>query len=492
MPRVLVLTTEPLPLPGLPATGAGLRAWGLAQGLRAAGLEVTLLMPADAAATFAPQSAEGEARSAEIIHSINPKSAIRNPHSAFHIPHSAFPWVGTFRRAALPEAVRAHAPDVIVLQHWGLARDLGEVAVPLAIDLAGPHLLERRLWGSPDPEADLGEKLDALRRADFLTASGERQRLYFLPYLGLAGWDLARPGLLPVIPFSMQPAPAPSPPRGDRLVYGGFFLPWQDPTLVLGAALAALDRAGRGELLFIGGAHPRVDVARGRFDALLERLARHPRVRLLEPMSFDRYQALLAEGGVALDLMAPNLERELAYTTRTVVYLATGLPVIHDDYSELGELIAAAGAGWTFDPTDPATPEALTGLITDLLTNALDPAPQARAAHALAARELDWTRTIAPLAGFCRAPFFREGKTAARLAFEEKDRHLRRLQADLEQARAALATLRGKRWVRWGLALTSGRAFWRLPAALLAALAAAALLPVFFANDQLAKFSRQK
>lgn len=459
MGRILLLTTEPLPVAGLPATGAGLRAWGLAQGLRAAGLEVRLLMPRTAAATYAAQD-EGPSR-------------------------AGWPaWVGLFDRPELARAVRAEAPDAIVLQHWGLARELGEVDCPLAIDLAGPHLLERRLWGSQDPEVDLGEKLDALRRADFLTASGQRQRLYFLPYLGLAGWDIQAPQTLPVIPFSMAPAAQAAPARPDRLVYGGFFLPWQDPRLALETALEALERAGRGELLFVGGAHPSLDVSRGRFEALARRLAVHPQVRMLEPMSFTRYLALLGEGGVALDLMARNAERELAFTTRTVVYLAAGLPVIHDNYSELGELIEGAGAGWTLDPEDR---QGLAQLLGRLLRGELDPTARGRAAHELVARRLNWLQTIEPLARFCREPHPRAGKTSARLAFEERDRHLRRSEEELRAARAALATLKGKRWVRWGLALASGRRWGRWPAAALALVAAMALAPLFWLNDQLAK-----
>jgi hypothetical protein len=467
MPRILVLTTEPLPVPGMPASGAGLRAWGLAQGLRAAGLEVKLLMPREAAATFAPP--------AEIP-------------SAPSSPPAMPKWVGVFDRTALPEVVREYDPEAIVLQHWGLARELGEVTCPLAIDLAGPHLLERRLWGSREAEADLGEKLDALRRADFLTASGRRQRLYFLPYLALAGWEINEPGILPVIPFSMQAAPEPAPARPDRLIYGGFFLPWQDPTAALETALAALEKTGRGELLFVGGPHPSLDVSGGRFEPLLIRLAEHPRVRRIEPMSFDRYQELLAAGGVALDLMARNAERELAFTTRTVVTLAAGLPVIHDNYSELGELIERAGAGWTFNPDDRAQ---LSALLESLLSGELDVARQARAAHELVRRELDWTQTIGPLAAFCRRPRPRAGKTAARLAFEGRDRRLARTERELATAQAELATLHGKRWVRWGLSLTRAQSWSRWPAAALAALVGLALIPIFRINDWLAKSARR-
>lgn len=467
MSRVLVLTTEPLPLPGMPATGAGLRAWGLAQGLRAAGLDVTLLMPTNAAATFVERLDDSSANDPDLTPASPPDSP---------------GWVATFDRAALPDAVREHEPDVIVLQHWGLARELGEVAVPLAIDLAGPHLLERRLWGSGDPEGDLSEKLDALRRADFLTASGFYQRLYFLPYLAMAGWPVEAANLLPVIPFSMAPWTEPAPPRHDRLIYGGFFLPWQDPSTVIESALSAMDAVGEGELLFIGGAHPTLDVSRGRFEALLRQLQAHPRVRRMEPMSFTRYQTLLSEGGVALDLMARNAERELAYTTRTVVYLAAGLPVLHDNYSELGGLIERAGAGWTFEPADRAGVE---HCLREILRGETDVAERAQAARHLVERDLHWDKTIEPLAEFCRHPRHRHEKTALRLGFEERSRALEETRRRLDQTRRELATLKGKRWVRMGLALTHTRTWLRWPLAVLATLVGLALVPIFLLNDLL-------
>ena len=43
--RIAVLTTDPLPVPGSPTTGAGLRAWGLAEGLRARGHDVAIADP---------------------------------------------------------------------------------------------------------------------------------------------------------------------------------------------------------------------------------------------------------------------------------------------------------------------------------------------------------------------------------------------------------------------------------------------------------------
>lgn len=468
MTRIVLLTTEPVPLPGMPTSGAGLRAWGLAMGLRAAGLDVVLMAPEDALATYSG----------------------RTQPSAL----STQDFVKIFRRPQIRDAVREAAPDAIVLQHWGLASELGEVDCPLAIDLAGPHLLERKLWGSANPESDLRDKLGALRRADFLTCSGERQRLYFLPYLSMAGWPIdtqssllsPQSSLLPVIPFSMSPAREPAPPRPGRLIYGGYMLPWQDPSLAIETALDVMDELETGELLFIGGPHPSLDVSRGRFEALLEKLDRHPRVKRIGPMPFDEYQALLAEGGVALDLMARNAERELAFTTRTVVYLAAGLPVIHDNYSELGELIQRGGGGWAIDPNDRMT---LKMHLTKILSGEYNLVARGHAALETVRDHLHWDHTAAPLTNWCRTPNFREGKMAARLAFEEQGRRVEAAERELEQTKREIATLKGKRWVKWGLSLSTAQAWLRWPMALLAAIIGVALIPVFWMNDRMAKKS---
>lgn len=195
---------------------------------------------------------------------------------------------------------------------------------------------------------------------------------------------------------------------------------------------------------------------------------------------------MLAEGGVALDLMAYNMERELAFTTRTVVYLSLGLPVVHDDYSELGRLIAQAGAGWAIPHDDPA---AARELLTRTLRGDIDLAPHAQAAHRLVAEHLNWDATVAPLTAFCKAPAFREGKQAADVGvdFDRRQRQVERSEREREQAQTELDTLRGKRWVRWGLALTGSRGWLRLPAALAMGVLGILLWPIFAINDRLGK-----
>lgn len=370
MMHILVITTEPLPVPGGLTTGAGLRAWGLAEGLRSRGYRVTIATPleGDQAHTQAANPTDDQ-----VIY---------------------------FARPDLPNAIAAVAPDAIVMQHWGLMYQVPPTEIPLIIDLAGPHLLERLYWGTGDPRRDLEEKIHALSRADFVICGGEYQRHYFYPYLHLAGFDLTGDSF-PVIPFSVGPeAPAGEPPPGAEptFIYGGAFLAWQNPEKAITALLEEMDNAGCGRLLFYGGAHPQMDASGGRFVDLYRRLKNHPRVELRGWKPFaDLAAEYAAEGHVALDLMARNPERELAYTTRTMVYLWCGLPVIYNNYSEISGLIHQHNCGWTLDSEDDA---GFRAVVREILAHP-DAFLPLRANARSAALAQSWDKTIAPLADYC-------------------------------------------------------------------------------------------
>ncbi len=386
--KILILTTEPLPLPGLATTGAGLRAWSLGFGLRSAGLRnVTIAFAAD---------------------------AIRGK----QVDLSAVPGIATFERGRLDDFIAEQAPDAVVLQHWPLFSEIRRpLPCPLAIDLAGPHLLERRLWNSANPAGDLAEKLRALAAADFVVCSGAFQRHYFLPFLIQAGHD-PRANLCPVIPFSVSPElPQPTPGRDHAtFIYGGMFLPWQNPEMILRTTIEVLEEKDRGRLLFIGGAHPGGDVSGGRFDTLMEFLAKSPRVEMLPVMPFDKMLIQLRGAGVALDLMTRNAERELAFPTRTITYMWAGLPTIHNTFDELAEPIERGKAGWTFAEDDR---EGVAKLVGRLLGHREDVERRSRNAQDLIRASYTWDKTIGPLADWCRDPRVRGGKSAPVIAMPE-------------------------------------------------------------------------
>ncbi len=381
MSNILVLANSAIPLPGLPTNGGGLRAWTLARGLESAGHTVTILFPR---------------------HSLDEQLIPIAPAARA----AALPL--TYEWAEVDAAIGRVAPEVVVASSWILAGQIRHCPVPLVVDLAGPLLLEflAQDWAKGRALAHL--KTDALTRADYVICAGERQRPYFQPWLLLSGFSpddcLTRLG---VVPISCNPLlPSLAPPNDEpQLIYAGMVYAWQDPSRAIEAALAALERRGRGRLLIYAEAHPIHSQGANWFTHLRERIQDHPRVTFGGILPYDALQEAYRSADLALDLFERTVERELAFNTRTVDFLHAGLPPLYGDYAELSPLIREYGAGFIVDPTDD---NALAAALAAALDNPTQLAERGRAAQRLARERLTWDRTIAPLAAFCAAPTRRQ------------------------------------------------------------------------------------
>lgn len=374
--RILVVSGDTLPLPGLATTGAGLRAWGLIKGLESCGHDVVYLMPETSLKSAAPGLDLSAYRSC-VYNNLGSEDLYRR--------------------------IRELSPEVLVFQHWSAAVPLARrSAIPAVIDFHGPLLLETLYQDSPQYESLRQTKIQTLAKADFFTCAGERQRHYFYPWLMQAGFDL-RQDLLQVIPVSLSPeVPARAPATGEvTFVYGGVFLPWQDPSVALETLIGTLEERQAGRLKLFGGKHPSIQIPPGKYQDLLPHLERSPRVDLMGMITRDALVETYLRAHVAIDVMARNPERELAFTTRTVEYLWCGLPVIYNDYAELADYIRDYDAGWTVNPLDAKAIRAVIETILD------DPGCVARKsinAQRLVRERLAWDRTIEPLDAFCREP----------------------------------------------------------------------------------------
>ncbi len=370
--RVLVVANDLLPLPGSPTTGAGLRAWGLGQGLISKGHEVIFAMP---------NWCSRERKDAEAV-----GVRLWDPDPE-----------------GLNYLIKTTEPEVILFCHWPAATKFNRQRdIPVVIDFHGPHILERAMQGgTAEMGHHMAEKVQSISKGDFFTCAGERQRQYFLPWLMMAGIEEVE-RVLATIPVSLSPhLPTRRPSDELTFVYGGVFLPWQDPSVGLSILVEKLENLERGVLKVFGGAHPTYQIKTGVFEDLRRKLKASPRVSF--PGMVPREQLLKEYGKahVAIDLMARNAERELAFTTRTVEYLWCGLPVIYNDYSELSRYISEYKAGWI---VDPESEEEIAKVIDEILSSPEVVSEYSQNAQRLVRERLTWDKTIEPLDRFCRNP----------------------------------------------------------------------------------------
>ena len=378
--RVLVISGDTLPLEGLPTTGAGLRAWGLGEGLRSRGHNVVYAMP---------------------------KEVVRKKLSTGSLA------VHLFDPLTLDDVIAEVDPDILVFQHWPWLAVLRQQPRGfVVVDFHGPLLLETHFRDPAHVRQLLPSKLISLSRADYFICAGKKQLYYYLAWLFIAGLDL-QSFPISVVPFSLAPElPVGSAkPEEPLFVYGGTFLPWQDPVLGLRILVAEMEKLSRGKLSFFGGKHSWIPFSYERFNDLRKELESSARVRFQPAMSRDQLIKEYAGASVAWDLMAKNPEREMAFTSRTVEYLWCGLPVVYNNYAELADYILEYDAGWAIDPTNE---QQIRQTIQEILTDPENVHRKGENASRLVRERLTWDKAIEPLDRFCRNPYRadrKEGET---------------------------------------------------------------------------------
>lgn len=398
---VLVITSELPPLPGAPVAGGGLRVRGLVEALRGAGHRVLISLPA----------------------------ALAEKHP--DLPEEYRPYL--HEPETLSRIVYEAMPQVVLVEQWGLASYLDPgLPMPLAIDLHGPLTLENAFKTGSNYLSDALTKIETLGRADLLLCPGRVQKAYFLAWFLMAGASPQCPPLA-LVPLGMPPAlPARQPGERVRVVFGGLTWPWIDPFPGLRAAAETLAERGGELALFVGpppvvADHPLYGGNRGQGKDYAAELAGLASVAWPGLKPHGELLENYATATAAFDLYAPNAERELAITTRTLEYLWCGLPVIYGDYGELAGPIREAGAGWVLDPQDVAGVRAA---VASLFDDPEETARKGQAAQKLVRERYTWDRVAGPLLAFVDNPVKRSPAPALIAGFRdyyrsESDRKIR-------------------------------------------------------------------
>lgn len=378
--KVLLFSNDLMPFPGLPTSGGGLRAWQLYQGLFSRGVEVVVSMPGF---TFLAKRYE-EKISAEL--------------------RAHFWDYGTQERLISQEK-----PDAILYtSNWDHVQLTRKPKVPLIIDLHGSRLIETALFGDPQS----GErKVEVLALADCLLAAGKRQRLYFSGWLLQAGRVPEAEHFIRYIPVSLDPklplrrtAEAAETPL---LVSGGGWFPWQNQAKAIFLLAQKIRAEQRGVLEIYGTPHQGLSgsAEMDRISAIYREICQlakdNERIRVKGYVSREELLTRYLEAHVALEAMSYNLERELAFTTRTIEYLWCGLPVIYNNYAELSEHISEYDAGWCVSADDE---NALEAVYSEIFSSPKLLKKKSKNARRLVRERFLWDKTIEPLLDFLEKP----------------------------------------------------------------------------------------
>jgi hypothetical protein len=374
--RVFVISNDVVPGLGMPVAAPGLRAFGLAEGLRANGVEARTLV----ARGFVERQWTRFGRS---------------------VPHPTAPDTEVVGANALARYLKAHAPAVAVMINSNQVEHLRPMeGVRYVLDFFAPKMLEELYHhGEGYPGGELKRlrerKIRAIELADAFICNGRKKLPYFLAWMLQADRDVRR---LPLEVVNMC-VPLALPEEGEgadgvRLAVAGYLQSWSTLGGWVGALEERLDRPGVSLDLLVpwhwGGGAGRSHASRDDLD----RISRHPSVTTHGTMNFSEFRRFLSGVDVTIDLFQHNLEREYAMVTRSVVSLACGVPVVHPPFTEVSAMISEYDAGWLVDPLDDG---AVGSALDEVMGDPETVRRKRENARALALEVLDPAEAVKPL-----------------------------------------------------------------------------------------------
>ncbi len=369
-----------MPFGSLPTSGGGLRCWQIYQGLKSRGVDVVASMPSF---TF-----------------LTKKYFDQIPED---VRENLWEW------HTQDEIYNRVKPDAVIYSsNWDHYNLTFKPNVPLIIDLHGSRLIETSLWGETP---DITKKLNVFSKADCLLTAGQKQKMYFYGWLLQAGRIPQDEHFIRYIPISLAPetfkrieTPADEKPL---FVSGGGWFPWQDQSNAIFKICSEIDSRDNGVLKIFGTPHenksPSADELKiiSIFQKVKALADNNERIQVKGYVGRDELLTEYSKANVAVELMRYNLERELAFTTRTIEYLWCGLPVLYNHYSEISDHIRDYDAGWT---VDPESPDDLKMALDEIFGSEEIVRKKSENAQKLVRERFSWDKTIEPLMNFLEKP----------------------------------------------------------------------------------------
>ena len=375
---VVVVSNDLTPGFGLPVAAPGLRAFGLAEGLRKHGFSVRTVVP----------------------------RAIVDRQWAGNVPPAPPADTDVIDMSRLSDYLATRAPVTAIIINSNQADHLvkqegvrivldffAPKMLELAYETAGPYEIERL-------EALRARKLRAIDLADAFIVNGGKKVPYFLSWLLQTTRDV-RVTPLPVVNMCVPTARKTTRDDGEvRLLVAGYAQSWNSIGRALPVLRAKLEEHASLRLDIVWRRHWGVSGVASNAGSEFAGLEEHPSVRVHDVMTFSEFRELLGRVDVAVDLFGKTLEREYAMVTRSAVALACGLPIVHPPFTEVSQFVRRFGAGWLVDADDH---DAFAALIDRLVTDPLLLAEATAGAERAAAEVFDPAIAVRPLVGILAA-----------------------------------------------------------------------------------------
>jgi hypothetical protein len=332
--HIHVFAIDLLPLGGLKSSGGGLRSLQMIRGLEQRGIKVTYSLPADNSAVKEHWYQLSAAEREDAFSSWDKKRSHYNIIRKFQPDAAIYMWPMLF---IYPKSFKSN--HTVIFDINGLQNVEGALAESSA-SAAQPSLRNSTI-----------RYINKLSCADILISGSASQATYWSTAHSLLKDSFS--GLTTIeIPYHPYKMPAALPYAiGEPTFYiTGSFLPWNTPENFLRHTVSVIREKGKGRIVVVGKPDPNFHHS-GPLIAELNALKKTGFATIVDAMDYDSYSSMINGNGIAVDLNARTVERDLAVPIRSVTFLAHGVPLITNDYSAFAKELIKYNASWHIDPS---------------------------------------------------------------------------------------------------------------------------------------------
>lgn len=380
--RIVLLSNDVIPGFGVPVAAPGLRAAGLAEGLRGHGHHVTVIVPEDLLHQLFEVTPPAPPSGTRVVSPLNFMDVIDEiaPSVVVFINSNLTPHLQP--RDGIHYVYDLFAPKVLELQasHSASPADVEQQILQLSQVKARALGLASSLWVNGSRKVDYAaEWLDrddvARHRDEFGTGPID------IDAITVVDMAVPLPDGIDIAPASRHDSPELEPTASRRLGIAGYAQLW-----------STLDDVHPGHQRLVDAGHELHALLPGHWGgnpdsvpvcALPESTVRHQ-----GPLTFAEFSKWVQTMDAMVDVFAPTAERRFAMITRSAVALRLGIPLIHAVDSEISDIVIEHDAGWVLDPDDPDHWHAVISELAD---------PERLAAKSAGARDAS-LRRFAPVA----------------------------------------------------------------------------------------------
>lgn len=371
--HIAVVTDKMLPLGDVFSSPTHIRVWGIGEGLKQAGLDVSYLIPEDTSLA---------------------KYEFKKEHG-----------IHFYKQGEINRILKALKPDTVLVSKWQIAEKINRKDLPLIIDLDGEDIL------SSDLNIQI-RKAKALSRGDFFICGSERQKWFFLTWLFQCGHVLS-PDLIKVIrPFCPSYSKRVSKTRDTSFV--SYWDAYQNVSFRLyHTVLKSLKSNKQGMLHIVSGTDSYQAEVENYFSLYENLPMKSNHLLIAEVFSWSDMLDELRMAHVGICLSPHSLKTEMDSPFLGVLYLSAGLPVVCNKGTEFGDLVEKYKAGWT---VDISSTEDIEECISAILKSPRTIKQAARQAGVLFRDVFGAVHSLSPLIEFCQSPVKTTQKTTGLIA----------------------------------------------------------------------------